>query len=149
MSKSMLQLKVLTGLLMALAGNAYADTYTNVPAGANNGLAFAYFGNAANPSGDSPKVGEVFSLTTASTLSSFSFYALGNVTASVQLNVALSRTFKIREHQTIQLRSEAFNLPNKVNLANPTASRNSSNFGLIQSDNNGYRVIQMAMKYVF
>ena len=88
MSKSMLQLKVLAGLLMALAGNAYADTYTNVPAGANNGLAFAYFGNAANPSGDSPKVGEVFSLTTASTLSSFSFYALGNVTASVQLNVA-------------------------------------------------------------
>ena len=30
--------------------------------------------------------------------------------SSVQLNVALSRTFKIREHQTIQLRSEAFNL---------------------------------------
>jgi len=88
MSKSSLHLKVLAGLLMALAGNAYADTYTNVSTGANNGLAFAYFGNAANPSGDSPKVGEVFSLTTASTLSSFSFYALGNVTASIQLNVA-------------------------------------------------------------
>ena len=88
MTKSTLQLKVLAGLLLALAGNTYAATYTNVPAGANNGLAFAYFGNAANPSGDSPKVGEVFSLATASTLSSFSFYALGNVTASIQLNVA-------------------------------------------------------------
>ncbi|MDB5804464.1 MAG: hypothetical protein JWN73_1786 [Betaproteobacteria bacterium] len=88
MPKSALQLKVLAGLLLALAGNAFADTYTNVPGGANTGLPFAYFGNAANPSGDSPMAGEVFSLTSASTLSSFSFYALGNTTASLQLNIA-------------------------------------------------------------
>jgi hypothetical protein len=88
MTKSSLQLNVLAGLLLALAGNASAVTYTNVPSGANTGLPFAYFGNAANPSGDSPNVGEVFSLTSAATLSSFSFYALGNTTASLQLNVA-------------------------------------------------------------
>jgi hypothetical protein len=88
MTKSALQLNVLAGLLLALAGSASAATYTNVPSGANTGSPFAYFGNAANPSGDSPKVGEVFSLTSAATLSSFSFYALGNQTASLQLNVA-------------------------------------------------------------
>lgn len=88
MTKSTLQLKVLASLLLVFAGNAFADTYTNVPSGANTGSPFAYFGNAANPSGDSPEVGEVFSLISNSTLSSFSFYALGNISSSLQLNVA-------------------------------------------------------------
>ena len=47
-------LKALAALALALAGaGALADTYTNVPSGANTGLAFASFGNAANPSGAS------------------------------------------------------------------------------------------------
>lgn len=88
MTNLALKMKVLASFLLVFAGNAFADTYTNVPSGANTGLPFAYFGNAANPSGDSPKVGEVFFLTSDSTLSSFSFYAVGNTTASLQLNVA-------------------------------------------------------------
>ncbi len=88
MTKSALQMKVLTSLMLLFAGNLSAATYTNVPSGANTGSPFAYFGNAANPSGDSPKVGQVFSLTSEETLSSFSFYAIGNTTASFQLNVA-------------------------------------------------------------
>lgn len=88
MIDSSLKLKVLAGFLLLLAGNASAATFTNVPSGATSGLPFISFGNAANPSGDSPKVGEVFSLISNSTLSSFSFYALGNITSSLQLNVA-------------------------------------------------------------
>lgn len=88
MTKSSFKLKAIAGLLLAFAGSASATTYTNVPSGANTNLPFAYFGNAANPSGDSPKVGQVFSLTTDSLLSSFSFYALGSTSASFQLNVA-------------------------------------------------------------
>lgn len=88
MINSALRLNALAGLLLVFAGGASAATYTNVPSGANTGLPFAYFGNAANPSGDSPMVGEVFALTSDALLSSFSFYALGNVTASLQLNVA-------------------------------------------------------------
>jgi hypothetical protein len=88
MTKSTLHLNVLAALLLAVAGSASAATYTNVPGGATTGLPFAYFGNAANPSGDSPMVGEVFSLSSAATLSSFDFYAIGNTTASLQLNVA-------------------------------------------------------------
>jgi Carboxypeptidase regulatory-like domain len=86
---------------------------------------------------------------------------------TVQLNMALSRTFAIRERQSVQVRAEAFNLPNHVNLATPGAggvggigrsvALNSSNFGQITSDisgNNGlqpgdYRVIQFALKYIF
>lgn len=83
-----LKLKVIAGMMLALSGNAFADTYTNVPGGANTGLPFASFGNAANPSGDSPKVGEVFTLTSNAVLSSFSFYAIGNISTSFQLNIA-------------------------------------------------------------
>lgn len=74
--------------LVAAAASASAATFTNVPGGATTGLPFASFGNAANPSGDSPQVGQVFSLLSEALLSSFSFYALGNQTASLQLNVA-------------------------------------------------------------
>ena len=88
MIKSAHQLKILAGLLLVLAGHASGATYTNVPSGATTDLPFAYFGNSPNPSGDSPKVGEVFTLTSAAMLSSFSFYALGNTTASLQLNLA-------------------------------------------------------------
>ncbi|MDE2599589.1 MAG: PEP-CTERM sorting domain-containing protein [Rhodocyclaceae bacterium] len=89
MSRSPLKLQALAAcVLLAFASGASAALYTNVPNGANTGLPFASFGNAANPSGDSPKVGEVFSLVSDSLLSSFSFYALGNTLASFQLNVA-------------------------------------------------------------
>ena len=85
----------------------------------------------------------------------------------VQLNMAVSRTFAIRERQSIQVRAEAFNLPNHVNLATPgsggpggigrSVALNAPNFGQITSDisgNNGlqagdYRVIQFALKLIF
>jgi hypothetical protein len=89
-----------------------------------------------------------------------------------QLNMAVSRTFAIKERQSIQLRAEAFNLPNHVNPftpgVGPTAGATNGyrsgnvaltapNFGQITNDisgNNGltsgdYRVIQFALKYVF
>lgn len=88
MIKSALSLKALPFLLLAFAGSVSAATYTNVPSGANTGLPFANFGNAANPSGDSPKVGQVFALAFGSVLSSFSFYVIGDKSLSLQLNVA-------------------------------------------------------------
>ena len=81
-----------------------------------------------------------------------------------QWNMALSRTFSIRERKTIQVRAEAFNLPNHLNPAVPGAlsspnsnSLSSSTFGQILGDisgNNGLdsgdpRIIQFAMKFVF
>ena len=74
-----------------------------------------------------------------------------------QFNMALSRTFAIRERKTIQVRAESFNLPNHLNPSVPTGSLSSSTFGQILSDisgNNGLdagdpRIIQLAMKFVF
>jgi hypothetical protein len=84
-----------------------------------------------------------------------------------RLNMAVSRIFPIRERQAIQIRAEAFNLPNHVNLMTPggagpsglgrALTLNSSNFGQITSDISGnsglqagdYRIIQFAMKLIF
>jgi hypothetical protein len=88
-----------------------------------------------------------------------------------QLNMSLSRTFTIREGKSLQVRGEAFNLPNHLNPFTPgitpingtlfggQINQNAVNFksGQIVSDisgNNGllpgdYRVIQLAMKFVF
>jgi hypothetical protein len=82
-----------------------------------------------------------------------------------QLDLAMSRTFRIWEKQTIQLRAEAFNLPNHVNPAIPgqntaTATANalnSGNFGQATSDISGtsglsggdYRIVQLVLKYFF
>jgi hypothetical protein len=74
-----------------------------------------------------------------------------------QLDVALSRMFRIREKQTLQLRGEAFNLPNHVNLAVPASLLNGGTFGTINSDISGtsglsagdFRVVQFALKYIF
>ena len=87
-----------------------------------------------------------------------------------QLNVAVSRNFIIHEKQTLQVRAEAFNLPNHLNACVPNVQSpisggnfgnlvplNSANFGQITCDisaNGGltlgdYRVVQLAMKFIF
>ena len=65
-----------------------------------------------------------------------------------QLDMSLSRTFKIREAQTIQVRGEAFNLPNHLNPGAPTTGLNSTNFGKITTAADP-RLMQFALKYVF
>ena len=85
----------------------------------------------------------------------------------IQLNMALSRTFRVKEKVAVQIRADFFNLPNLLNgLAavgsNGTAitigALNSSLFGQVTQDisgNNGLtnngdpRIIQFAAKLVF
>jgi len=80
-----------------------------------------------------------------------------------QFDMALSRLFSIRERKTLQVRAEAFNLPNHVNPAPPSPSVNSPTSYTLTSDISGtsglqgstgltdgdYRVIQLALKFVF
>jgi len=80
-----------------------------------------------------------------------------------QLNLALSRNFPVWEHRTIQVRAEAFNLPNHLNPLPPgpgygvPLALNSPNFGKIINDISGsngvgagdYRVVQLALKFAF
>lgn len=74
-----------------------------------------------------------------------------------QFDLALSRMFRIAEKQTVQLRGEAFNLPNHTNFAVPNSGLNGGTFGTITRDISGtsglsdgdYRVVQFALKYIF
>lgn len=142
MNKSVFQLKVLASLMLVFAGNVSATTYTNVPSGANTGSPFAYFGNAANPSGDSPKVGQVFSLTLDALLSSFSFYAVGNTTASLQLNVAEWNPDTNAKNQAINLVGPTLlTTGNAVETYNSTGGYTTINFdnlGLTLESNTKY-----------
>ena len=74
-----------------------------------------------------------------------------------QFDMALSRTFVLKEAKTLQLRAEAFNLPNHLNPSVPVSVTSSSTFGKIQSDISGTsglsagdpRIVQLAMKLTF
>lgn len=67
---------------------------------------------------------------------------------SQRWDLAVLRIFAITERHKVQLRGEAFNLPNRVNLGNPTNTFTSSNFGRILSAGSA-RVIQFGLKYNF
>jgi hypothetical protein len=74
------------------------------------------------------------------------------------LDAAVSRVFRITENQRIELRAEAFNLPNAVKPLNPTPANpgaqtattvlTNPNFGRIINVHEP-RIMQWALKYVF
>ena len=67
---------------------------------------------------------------------------------SVRIDMGLTRAFQIREKQSVEFRAEAFNIPNLVNLGNPTLNLTSATFGQILSATDP-RILQLALKYVF
>jgi hypothetical protein len=68
--------------------------------------------------------------------------------SSFNADVALSRSFQVRESHRLEARFEAFNSLNHTNLANPTSSIASAQFGRITSAGSP-RILQLALKYTF
>ena len=64
------------------------------------------------------------------------------------LDASISKLIHFTEKQTLQFRSEFFNILNHANLNNPTANVSNGNFGRILGAGNP-RVIQLALKYMF
>ena len=67
---------------------------------------------------------------------------------SVRIDMGLTRAFQIREKQSVEFRAEAFNVPNLVNLGNPTLILTSPTFGQILSATDP-RILQLALKFLF
>jgi len=65
-----------------------------------------------------------------------------------EVDLALSKRFRVRERQNVEIRAESFNIQNRANFLNPTAAMNSSNFGKILTDVSP-RIMQFAVKYAF
>jgi hypothetical protein len=63
-------------------------------------------------------------------------------------DMGLSRIFPIRERLKLELRGEAFNVLNRLNANNPTATLNSANFGKILTAADP-RIMQVALKLAF
>jgi hypothetical protein len=55
----------------------------------------------------------------------------------------------LHAQQAVQVRLEAFNVFNRIQLGLPVATMNSSNFGAITSTAADQRILQFALKYVF
>jgi len=75
------------------------------------------------------------------------------------INMALFRDFVIKERNKIEIRAEAFNLENRINLGTPVLTLSSSTFGQINAEpagngsvaapGYGPRVMQFAIKYIY
>jgi carboxypeptidase family protein len=65
-----------------------------------------------------------------------------------QFDLALSRSFQIRENQRLEARAEAYNVTNSLRPDNPATGLNSNLFGTITSSKDP-RIMQFALKYVF
>jgi hypothetical protein len=65
-----------------------------------------------------------------------------------QIDMALSRIFRVRERMNLELRGEAFNLTNSYRAGPVTTARNSPQFGQILSALDP-RIMQVALKVVF
>jgi hypothetical protein len=87
-------------------------------------------------------------------LGTFSDIAVNNLLGpkNIQFDLALTRLVNLAAHR-VELRAEAFNILNIVNLANPNANLNSPDFGKIHVGTTGQagtpRILQFALKYLF
>jgi hypothetical protein len=64
-------------------------------------------------------------------------------------NVSLAKGFAIAEGVQATLRAEAFNLFNRVRWGGPNSSYTSPDFGLVRSQANSPRQIQLALRLTF
>lgn len=64
------------------------------------------------------------------------------------VDTSLSKSFRFAETHRLQLRFDAFNLPNRPDFGTPNATLTSPAFGRIQSAGSG-RILQVSAKYLF
>ena len=74
---------------------------------------------------------------------------------SWQLDIALSRTFRVREKERLEFRGEAYNVPNgfrpqdfTLGQSGSSQALNSNTFGQIRTARDP-RIVQFALKFVF
>lgn len=82
-------------------------------------------------------------------------YTFGNAGANIVLgdgrnnwDAALQKSWTIRDAHALQLRMEMFNMPNHVNMGNPSTNFSATAFGLVNSATTA-RQIQFGLRYSF
>ena len=76
--------------------------------------------------------------------------ALGlNVSHTTNFDLSVHRDFKIREHWRLSLQSDAFNILNSVYFGAPGANIDAASFGLVTSQSNLPRRLQLSARIMF
>lgn len=85
----------------------------------------------------------------------FTFGTMGRSTSQIRnvgarnLDFSLFKEFRIRERAQIELRGEAFNLTNTPLFGNPGTVVNTPTFGVVTSQENSPRQVQLGLKILF
>jgi len=72
-----------------------------------------------------------------------------NADGIVTIDVALEKKFQVTESNTLEFKTEFFNIPNVVNFGDPVGAMNNANFGKITSQRTPPRQIQFSLRYRF
>ncbi len=67
----------------------------------------------------------------------------------IGIDASLAKKFRLTEKQSLEFRSEFFNIPNHPSFSNPNGGLNSSTFGKITGTAIAARQIQFALRYAF
>lgn len=154
-----------SGVLQAVAGGWAVEGITRIQTGApvnvTSGSDRANVGDSVQRpdvlrdpnTGGTRNVSERWFDTTAFQLPAI--YTFGNAGANIVLSdgrnswdLALQKSWRIREGQALQFRGEFFNLPNHVNFGNPNTNYSSTAFGTVNSATTA-RQLQFALRYGF
>jgi hypothetical protein len=115
--------------------------------GLSTGQRVNLIGNAslANPTTNEWFNTSAFALPATGTFASIGRNALTGP-GSYVINIALTRTFLVKERNLFELRAEAFNLLNNVRFGNPNTTFTANTFGEITTAGDP-RIMQFAIKY--
>lgn len=139
----------LTGILTSQTGQPL------VVRGANNNAADRPSSTGVSAKLDNPTAARWFDTSQFLTPPLFTYGNVGRVLPDVrtaglvQLDCGLQKYVSFGERVRLQLRGEAFNATNRVNLGPPNTTFTSAAFGTINSTSTPARVIQLGAKVVF
>ena len=146
----------LNGIVSAQTGNPLALSASNVANIFNPGERPNNNGKSAKLSGS--VAGRLSQYFTTADFSQPATYTLGNVSRTLpdvrtpglaNLDVSLFKHFAITERLNLEFRAESFNVFNTPQFGGPNTSVTSSSFGVITSQANAPRQIQLALKLLF
>jgi len=104
-------------------------------------------GRGTAASGSAPFTGQVFFLPTAGNIGTMQRSWFSGLWF-INISMAVAKTFRITEHQSVEFRCDASGVLNHPNFGSPTGNVTSTNFGKITSAG-GRRQIQFALKIRF
>ena len=64
------------------------------------------------------------------------------------MDTSVFKNFKLGEKRSLQFRAEAFNIQNRANFSNPSATISAGTYGKITAAGDP-RVLQFALKFMF